>query len=356
MSRLLRLLSPSTRLIAIGLIIVLLIAVGIHVLSKPAYGAQLGHRSLMMSSADAGATADYLLSFDLVTAGQLGSIVIQFCSNDPLPNDPCTIPTGLDVSHTTLANQTGAVGFSIDPATTANQLVLSRPVVLASAGPVSYHFTGAVNPSNPGSYYVRVQTYATSDASGPASDYGGIAIAILNSPITISAEVPPYLIFCTGVTISGLNCANAVGDYIDFGELLTTKASTGSSQMLVGTNAQSGYTITASGTTLTSGINAINALAVSDVSRPGVSQFGFNLRSNTTPPDGTEPFGPGVASPTLLYNQPNSYRFASGDVIVSNPLPDNLRQFTASYIVNRPIGQAPGIYVSTLTYIALATF
>ena len=347
-------LSPRVRLLAAGLIAVLAVSLG-HVLIPSAYGAQLGNRKLQLSNADVGQTADYLLSFDLATAGPLGSIVVQFCSNDPLPNDPCTVPIGFDDSAAVLANQGGETGFVIDPATTANQLILSRTVATSVIGPVSYHFTGVVNPTNPGSYYARVQTYATNDASGPASDYGGIAIAILNT-IVITAEVPPYLIFCTGITITGLNCANAVGDYIDFGQLSATQASRASSQMLIATNAQSGYSVTVSGTTLASGINAITALGAADVSRPGVAQFGFNLRANTTPAVGNDPTGPGSAVPSALYNVANLYRFTTGDIVVTNALPDDLRQFTVSYIVNRPLGQAPGIYVSTMTYICLAKF
>ncbi len=347
-------LSPRDRLLAIGLLVVLAISLG-RLIIPSAYGAQLGTRKLQLSNADVGVTADYLLSFDLATAGPLGSIVVQFCSNDPLPNDPCTVPIGFDVSAAVLANQAGETGFIIDPATTANQLILSRTVAGAAIGPVSYHFTGVVNPTNPGSYYARVQTYATNNASGSASDYGGIAIAILNT-IVITAEVPPYLIFCTGITITGLNCANAIGDYIDFGQLPATQASRASSQMLIATNSGSGYNVTVAGTTLASGINAIAALGVADVSRPGVAQFGFNLRANTTPAVGNEPSGPGVAAPTALYNQANLYRFVTGDIVVTNAVPDDLRLFTASYIVNRPLGQAPGIYVSTMTYICLAKF
>jgi hypothetical protein len=327
-----------------------------HFLTPPAYGALLGNRSMKLSSNDIGATTDYLLSFDLSTAGPLGSISIQFCANDPLPNDSCTVPGGFSDSAAILADQTGPGGFSIDTADSGvNKLILTRPQTNVPVSAASYHFTGITNPSSPGSYYVRVQTYASTNATGPGSDYGGIAIAIVNG-LAISAEVPPYLIFCTGVTISDLNCATATGDYIDFGELSTSHASSGSSQMLVATNAKSGYVISVDGTTLTSGTNSIAALAPGDVSRPGTAQFGFNLRANTTPKGGVDPTGPGAGQPDPLYNQPDTYRFAPADTLVSNIAPDDVRQFTASYIVNVPPTQAPGVYVSTLTYICLATF
>lgn len=334
---------------------VALIAAAYYLLQPPAYGAQLGNRFLQLSSSEVGDTANYLLGFHLSTAGTLGSIDIQFCANDPLIGDPCTVPPGLDVSGATLINQSGPIGFAISGASTANEIILTRAPSFAAVQSASYEFSGIVNPSTAGSYYVRVQTYATSDASGPASDFGGIAIAFINE-VAISATVPPFLIFCTGVTIPGLNCANANGDFIDFGELLTSRASSGSSQMLVATNAGQGYNISFDGPTMASGVNTINGLTTGDVSRPGTSQFGFNLRANTTPPDGSNPTGPGTGTPTAPYNQPNFYRLNSGDVIASNSGPEDLREYTASYIVNRPLGQAPGIYVTTLTYIALATF
>jgi hypothetical protein len=310
---------------------------------------------MQLSSSEVGDISNYLLRFHLSTSGNLGSIDIQFCANDPLIGDPCTVPGGFDAGATVLASQTGPTGFSISGASTVNDIILTRPTSFAPASAASYEFTGITNPSAPGSYYVRVQTFPNSLAIGTASDYGGIAIAFLNQ-VAISAEVPPFLMFCTGLTIPGFNCANAAGDFIDFGELSSGRASSGSSKMLVATNAGSGYNITVDGPTMASGVNVINGLTTNDVSRPGIGQFGFNLRANTTPPDGSNPTGPGTGNPTAPYNQPNFYRLNSGDVIVTNAGPEDLREFTSSYIVNVPASQAPGIYVTTLTYIALATF
>jgi hypothetical protein len=337
-------------------LLVMLSGMAYYLLRPPASAAQLGNRFLQLSSSQVSDTANYLLGFQLSTAGTLGSIDIQFCASDPFPGDPCTVPPGLDATGAVLATQSGPTGFAISNASTANEIILTRAPGFAAVGPARYEFTNVVNPSTAGTYYVRVQTFATNDASGPASDYGGIAIAYLLNEVSINVTVPPYLLFCTGVTIPGLNCTNATGDFIDFGELSASKASSGSSQMLIATNAGQGYSITVAGPTMTSGVNVINGLTTGDVSRPGTGQFGFNLRANTTPPDGNNPIGPGTGTPTAAYNQPNFYRLNSGDVIASNTGPEDLHEFTASYIVNVPPGQAPGIYVTTLTYIALATF
>jgi hypothetical protein len=319
------------------------------------YGAQLGERSLQLSDDSISATPNYLLTFQTGSIGEIGSIRIQFCSNDPVINDPCTAPIGFSDSNAVIASQYGVTGFTISPSSTVNTLILTRNSQQTTITGAQYRFTGIVNPSVPGSYYLRIQTYATSDASGIASDYGGDAFAIANN-VQISAEVPPYLIFCTGVTVTGLSCDNASGDYLDVGELSNTQASTASSQMLVATNANYGYSITVYGTTMDSGNNIIAALNNNDVSRPGIGQFGFNLRANSTPADGSDPTGPGTGEPTANYNQANSYRFDNGDVIARSTQADNLREYTASYLVNVPNTQAPGVYVTTLTYVALATF
>ncbi len=347
-------LTVKTILISVGLGLMLFIVLW-QILFTPAYGVQLGARSMQLASSQAGATTDYRMSFTLPTTGTLGSIAVEFCSNDPFPNTSCTAPAGMDASAVVLTGQTGATGFSIDPGSTANNIILTRPPAAETTIPVTYDLSNIVNPSSPGSYYARIQTYVTSDASGPASDYGGLAFATTNA-ITISATVPPYLIFCTGVSIPGNNCVNASGNFVDFGELSPVNARVGHSQFLVATNAVDGFGVTVSGSTLASGNNAIAAMSVNDVSRPGLPQFGFNLRANSTPANGNDPAGPGTGQPLPNYNQPNSYRFVSGDSLVINPAPDDVRVYTSSYIANIPNVQPAGIYVSTLTYVCLALF
>ncbi|MEO7364156.1 MAG: hypothetical protein ABIV43_01460 [Candidatus Saccharimonadales bacterium] len=333
---------------------ILLAAVGQYLLA-PAYGAQLGQRALNLTTNEAGVSSLHRLVFSITSTGPIGSIQVQFCSNGPFVQDPCVAPAGMDATGAALAAQSGQIGFSISPASDANTIILTRPPVVATPGRAIYDFNPVINPSVPGSYFVRIQTFATTDASGPASDFGAIAYVIVNQ-FSVTAEVPPYLLFCTGITISGQNCVNAVGNYIDFGEFSSTKASTATSQMLAATNAQGGYSVTISGTTLTSGNNAIAALTSSDVSRPGTPQFGFNLRANVAPSSGNDVTGPGTANPSLPYGLPNVFRFAPGEIIATQSVPDDVRVYTASYIANVPKSQSPGIYVSTVTYICLANF
>jgi hypothetical protein len=237
----------------------------------------------------------------------------------------------------------------------SNELVLARPVATPTPGPVSYTFDDIVNPDVSGPYYVRMETFLTEDATGPDTDYGGLAYSI-NDAVQISTTVPPFLLFCTGLTITNFDCNTATGDYINFGDLSTSSAKTGASQMVIATNAKFGYSLTINGTTMLSGTNAIPALSASDVSRPGTGQFGVNLRKNTDPSVGQNPAGPGAATVSANYNTPNRYRFVSGEQIASSVTSSDYRKFTVAYLINVPHGQTPGIYVSTIGYICVATF
>lgn len=299
----------------------------------------------------------YLLGFTPDPMDVIGSFTVTICSNYLFnPTDPCTPPSGFDGSGVTLSNQTGVTDFSIDSSSTSNVWLLRRPgASLVAATPLTYEFSNLVNPDYVGTVYVRVALFNSTDGSGPESNYGNMVIS--TSPdIEITTEVPPYLLFCTGIVITTYSCSSAVGDQISFGELSTSVPRYASSQMLSATNAANGFSITLAGTTMTAGINAIPALAAPTPSSPGASQFGLNAVANSAPTVGDNPTGPGLIVPGNGYENPNLFKFKSGDIIASSPSSDDYRKTTVSYIVNRNSSQAPGRYVATISYIALANF
>ncbi|MBC7546603.1 hypothetical protein H7171_02540 [Candidatus Saccharibacteria bacterium] len=338
----------------LSLTAIALLAVGLFAI-RPVYGNDLGARSLLLSANAPSVASIYNFSLASVTPGTLGSIQLKFCSNSPFYDDPCTAPSGFSASAATLTSQSGNTGFTIGTTSDVNTIVLSRIPVANSLAISNYVFDGLTNPDTQGSYYVRVQTFASNDASGAFSDAGGIAFSI-NDALNVSSRVPPYLSFCSGADITGYNCLNATGSYVNFGELSSTRTSAGTTKLLAATNAEQGYVIAIGGTTLTSGNQEVTALTAGDASRPGVSQFGINLRANVAPRIGNDPDGQGIGAPVNGYGIADKYKFANGDVIASSTVPDYPRQYTVSYIVNVPKGQAPGVYVSTITYICLAKF
>jgi hypothetical protein len=338
------------------LTVALLMVVGLLHLGA-VHADQLPQRSIEFSRARAGITDRFLVQFQLPQAEVLGSIMLEFCSEGPIVGDPCTGPAGFKLSTGTLIAQSGETGFVVDLSSTDNVLVLTRAPLATTATNVTFTMDNITNPSAVGSYFARLQTFATNDASGPATDYGGLAFS-MNQEVNITTTVPPFLYFCVGVSISGTDCTTATGDQVNFGDFNSLVASTAETQMVVSTNGPTGYVITANGTTLTSGINTIPAIAADDVSRPGTSQFGMNLRANSDPAVGEEPLssGPGPGIPAAAYNIPNRFQFSPGDTVASSTAPDYPRKFTASYIANIAKAQEAGIYVSTLTYLATAGF
>ena len=334
-----------------------LICLAVVVLYLPALVQATGlePRTMQQLNSGPGVTTDYTLTFTITNGITLGSLGVLICGNSPLEGDLCNPPPGLDTTNAQLTAQTGITDFTlfnVGP----NSMLLSHPAAIVTAPQtVSFTFHDIVNPNVPGPYYVRVAAYSSTNGTGPSVAFGGLAFAIAHN-VQLSSVVPPYLTFCSGVTIASFNCASASGDQIDFGNLSSSRSSQATSQLLVATNAASGYVVQVAGTTMTAGNNVIAALTGQTGSQPGSPQFGINLRANTVPNIGSDPDGPGVGQPVSNYDQVNRYRFDSNDVIADSTAPDNYRRYTVSYLVNVPADQAPGVYASTLTYVAAGSF
>jgi hypothetical protein len=334
-------------------LMVFLLCVCLGVSASPhALADTLPQRSLTIANITPGATTTHSFAFSFGSPTAIGSITLDYCTN-PLPEITCDTPTGLDVSQSILDNQAGETGFTLNDRQ-AGHLLLSRTSTPATAAS-TYVFSNITNPTGSvGTFYVRITTFASDDATGPETDFGAVVNSTADG-VSIDTEVPPILKFCVGLTLA-TDCTTADDSLIDLGDLVPARASKGSSQMIAATNAQFGLAIAAYGTTMTSGNNVIAALAVPTLSAPGNAQFGMNLRKNTDPAVGEEPSGIGISQPTTTYNIANRYMFKSGDVVATSPDATDVRKFTSSYIVNVPPSQVPGVYTATLTYICTATF
>lgn len=314
----------------------------------------LPSRSVVIGSSAPSAVTSHRYNFTFETATSVGSIEFEYCTNSPFIGTYCNPPLGLIVNTASISAQSGETGFSIDPSTTANRLVISRPPAMTSPVPASYTFNNVTNHSAPfNTVYVRVATFATSDGTGARTDSGAVAFATA-SGISVSGFVPPYLTFCVGVVVA-LNCSNATGTSLNFGELSKTQPRFLTSQFSVATNDPGGYATTLAGTTMTSGNNIIPGLPSPQGSQSGVSQFGMNLRANSNPAVGANPTGVGTGAISPNYGVPNQF-FFNNQVIASSTISSDFNLFTASYIVNVSEAQSPGVYSTTLTYIASAAF
>ncbi|HEU5004470.1 MAG TPA: hypothetical protein VFT49_00055 [Candidatus Saccharimonadales bacterium] len=337
------------------LLVVFVISQFVGIYQQQALADELPNRSLQVINPLPSETSAYNFSFDLATAGTLGSIKFEFCANNSIYGTSCDAPTGFSANAVALSSQSGVSGFSLVSGMPPNVIVIGRSPSNVPAQSVEYLFNNVLNTNVTGTSYVRISTYASSDATGGSIDQGGIAYPI-TSALDISTEVPQYLEFCTGVIIANYTCASASGDQINFGDFSTQGPSSATSQFMAATNANSGYNIYVNGNSLTSGNNVIDAITTPSASKSGTNQFGLNLRANSDPGVGTDPQGPGLTAASPSYNQPNLFDFKNGDILASVDTSDSYRKFTVSYLVNISPSQPAGDYVSTMYFICLANF
>ena len=331
------------------LMLVAAVLVALSPLTATAAG--LTSRTDKLSTSQASQTASHIISFTTATAATIASVGFQFCTT---ATGACTEPTGMTTTGATLSAQSGGTSFTMHAGTDGAPYVSGAGVALGAGAALSYTLSGLVNPSTTNqTFYVRVVTYTGSDGATGAVDSGQIADSTA-TPIQLTGVTPPILVFCVGITIT-TDCSTVTGSSIDFGDFSPVSTRTGTSVMQAQTNASNGYTITVNGTTLASGTNTIPAMTGAAVS-PGTSQFGLNLRANTTPAVGSDPSGGGSGVAAANYASVNAYRFGTGDAVATAPAPTNANTFTSSYVVNIGGAQAAGVYTATMTYICTASF
>lgn len=328
------------------------------ILSLPVGAADLTSRSITLGSSFPSENTTHSYVFTTATASPIGSVQFEYCSNSPLFVEPCTAPAGLNVVSAGIASQVGITGFSVSGASTNSNLIISRaPVAVASGTSASFVFSNVINPSTSNEIdYVRISVFDGINATGSVIDTGAV-VFVVDDRFNVDAYVPPYLTFCKGVNVS-LDCSTTSGFLIDFGEFSSNSASAVTTQMSASTNDPTGYNIFVNGPSPLSGSNQIPGLINQTSSSPGTSQFGINLRANNSPNVGVNPQAGAVSngSPAANYNSPNLFRYVSSERVGGSTRSSGFNRYTVSYIVNVSEDQNPGVYATTLTYTAIASF
>lgn len=322
--------------------------------------AQITSRSITMSTSAGGATGvTYTLSTSALptTGTAVKSLQVKFCASLPVC---ASAPAGFSSASSTLASQpTGlgvASGWSVETGTNGSLMIVNASNSTNPSGAVSVVWNNISNPTATNTtFYGIITTYSNADFTG-AIDTGSIALST-STQVQVSLTVDETLTFCAGTSITGQNCATISGNFVDLGHGSTTSTATGTSVVAASTNGSSGYTISVSGTTLTSGINTITALSGGGSSTIGNKQFGINLAGNNTAPIvGAAVSGTGTGVPTANYGTDNNFRFASGNAVASASGPTNANTFTIGYIANIDGMTPPGVYNTVLTYTATANY
>lgn len=307
-----------------------------------AHAAGLAPRQIQVGSSGQGVTTTYAVSATTATTALIGSIKFEFCTT---ATGTCTMPAGVVTTGATLTAQ-NPNGFAIQNGVNGSPYINKGAAANINSGvAMTYTLGNITNPNTANlSYFVRITTYTGTDGATTPVDNGTVAMSTAQ-PVQLTGVTPEILVFCVGTSI-GANCGSVSGNTIDFGDFSPTATRTGTSVMQAQTNAANGYNITVNGTTLSSGINTIPALAAQTASAQGTSQFGLN----------TSVTGGGTGTVNANYSNGSLYRFNNTDVVAGASIPTNANTFTSNYIVNIGGAQAAGVYTATMTYICTASF
>ena len=323
-----------------------------------------------------GGVVNHAFAFTLPGGSTVGSIQFKYCTTAADTGAlVCITPTGLVTTSATLSSQTGATGFTMVNTTNGAPYLTRAAAAVGSGVAVTYQFNSVTNPTavNGQTFFVRISSYAATNATGTLIDSGTVAAATTRG-IILTGTMPESLVFCAGATVSTTvgvpDCSTVTTGAVAFNQLFSpTDTATATSQMAASTNAGSGYVVTVNGPTLTSGSNTVTGMTTSGLGSHGISQFGLNLKANTTLTS-TTAVGSEVAvasngtnyrgQATTGYSTIDNFKFTTGDTVANSANGgaggSDAQIFTASYIVNVPGSQPAGTYTTTLTYICTPTY
>lgn len=180
-----------------------------------ASAAQVTERSVALSSSSRAATGvSYAVEFTSVGAAK--AVVLDFCSNSPLMDSGCTVPTGFSVASSSVTG--GDFAVSTGDASAASRIALTGTIAATTA--ITFNVTNVTNPANPGPLYVRIVTFDGADTAaaevkahdyvdtdiGDARDQGSAAASITDS-VGVSGAVLETMTFCvSGQAIDDVAC------------------------------------------------------------------------------------------------------------------------------------------------------
>jgi hypothetical protein len=348
-------------------------------LAEQAMAAQVTSRSIRLSNSTPDANnVIYRVEFNVATTGNIGGIVVDFCSNTPIIGDACNAPTGFNVNEGSLTvnNQTANITtLAVDGATTANSVILTRTAASVTSGAtVNFELGNATNaihnPTAVGSFYARIYTYATSAAAQahvintPANyvDYGGIAMSTA-AVINITARVMETLSFCVYPTAGtcGDDPAITIGHTVGTTTIIDDSAvDTATANFSISTNANGGASIRMKGDTLKSGANDINAAGASAITfNAGTENFGARLSTAGTNITATAPYNGGTGTQYALNvtgGSSSDITSTYGGQIASLSGPVNNSISTVTFAAAASNTTTAGTYTATQQLIATGTF
>lgn len=341
----------TNTIVSLGLILTML-AIFAGPFSQIAYAAALTAKSDTMSSLKISTLANHDILFTSPTGVASGAtIIITFPSDfSAAAAMDFTDMDVLDdaVNVTLAAAPSGATWGAVR--TSATVITLTNGTTVVAGGSVIRIKIGT-NATNQSTGVRQITNPTTNGAktismSGTFGDTGDIIVSILtDDQVAVSGTVAESMTFTLGATSVAL------------GALSSSAVTSGTHTVTLATNAASGLTLSYSGTTLTSGGNTITAMSTAAASSVGTEQFGINAKDNATPNVGAECSGTApIAAAATGYSTADSFKFVTGETVISSAGGINSTSCTISYIANILGSTEAGSYTTTLTYNATANF
>lgn len=323
-----------------------------------AQAAALTALSDTMSSNKINAASSHVIKFTTPTGAEQSSdtITITFPSDFDFTSKTIGTltlthgaTTGLENTETLAASPSTSAWGAVFSGTENRILTLTAPsdgtgaaaMVAGNKVILTYNSTNSVNPSSATSYVVSI--------AGDFGDTGSITVPILtDDQVQVSATVSQSITFTISDNSIGFGNLTSANARYATGDASGSDSETGAHDIVVGTNASGGYTLTMTGATLTSGGNTIDDIGASNAaSSAGTEQFG--VRFTASGGSGT------VAVPYA----------ASGFAFDDAAFPDTVASaggatanttYSARYLANITSNTEAGSYTATMTYVAVPNY
>jgi hypothetical protein len=325
---------------------------------KFAFAATVTNASDTMSNLTINATSTHAIKFTSPTGANQNTdtIIITFPADFDFTGKAIGglsfthgVTTGLETTEALAASASASDWGAAFSGTENRVLTLTAPTdgtgaaVVAPGDKLIIGYTGvnSVNPSSAASYSIAI--------SGAFGDTGEVTVNILtDDQVVISATVPQSLTFSISDNSISFGNLSAVAARHASGTAAGQSTEVEAHNLIAGTNAANGYTMTVAGNTLTSGANTITAIgAANTASSVGTEQFG--LRMSATGGSGA------VSAPYAAAG----FAFDSGafpDQVATSVTSSANTTYSARYISNITSATEAGSYTATLTYVATANF
>ena len=206
---------------------------------------------------------------------------------------------------------------------------------------ITYNSTNSINASaNASPYAIAI--------SGTFGDTGNISVPILtDDQVAVTATVDQSITFSISDNTIGFGTLSASAACFAQGVAGCSASEIEAHNIVIGTNAGSGYSMTINGTTLTNGSFTIATTSANTASTIGSEQFGLRMNASGGLGTVSAPYtAAGYAFDSL--NFPDQVAAATGASANTT--------YSVRYIANIASNTEAGAYTSTLTYVATANF